>query len=206
MGKNASQAATETIPSTNFLQLETLVLASKSPRRAEILRAVGWPFEAVTAGIDETLKADEDAITYVTRLAQEKAEAVAERINKGLVLGADTTVVVEGTILGQPRDEEEAREMLRLLSGQWHEVCTGVALLRAENAVFAKGHEVTRVRFSKLSEDEIARYAASDEPKDKAGAFAVQGAAALFIEEIQGDYFNIMGLPVRLVYKLAREI
>jgi septum formation protein len=188
------------------VRLERLVLASKSPRRAEILRAVGWPFEPQTAGIDETRNPEEDAITYVTRLAREKARAVAEKLSSGLVLGADTVVVAEGEILGQPKDIEDARRMLRLLSGKWHDVWTGVALVRAESGATVTGKETTRVRFSELTEDEIDWYATSDEPRDKAGAYAVQGVAALFIEEIQGEYFNIMGLPIRLVYELSRKI
>lgn len=186
--------------------LEKLILASRSPRRAEILRAVGWPFEAFTAGIDETRRPEEDVISYVTRLALEKAEAVADNISSGLVLGADTVVVTEGEILGQPRDTEDTKRMLRLLSGKWHDVWTGVALIRTDNRAVVTAQETTRVRFTAMSEEEIDWYAASDEPKDKAGAYAVQGVAALFIEEIQGEYFNIMGLPIRLVYELSRKI
>jgi septum formation protein len=185
---------------------EPLILASTSPRRAEILSTVGWPFEQLPASVDETRVAGEDAVTYVQRLAQAKAEAVAGRLAAGLVLGADTVVVVAGEILGQPRDDDEARRMLRLLRGKWHEVLTGVALLRAGQDVRLVEHETTRVRFGQMSEEEIAWYVATGEPKGKAGAYAVQGHAALFIEEIQGDYFNVVGLPVRLVYELSRKI
>jgi len=123
------------------------------------------------------------------------------------VLGADTVVVVDGEILGQPRDTQDARRMLQLLRGKWHEVLTGVALVRAEkNGCSIVDHESTRVRFSQVSDEEIDWYIATTEPRGKAGAYAVQGSASLFIEEIQGDYFNIVGLPVRLVYKLIREI
>ena len=187
-------------------ELERLVLASASPRRAEILRAVGWPFEASAANIDETARAGESAVDYVERLAREKAEAVASRRLVGLVLGADTTVVVDGEMLGKPVDAEDARRMLRLLSGRWHEVLTGVAVVRAETKARVVSHERTRVRFAPMTEAEIDWYVGTGEPVDKAGAYAVQGRAALFIEAIEGDYWNVVGLPVRLVYKLRKEI
>lgn len=186
---------------------EKIVLASKSPRRAEILRAVDWEFEAIAANIDETRRESEDAVSYVKRLAQTKAETVAERIsNRGLVLGADTVVVIDGEILGQPRDDDDARRMLKLLNGKWHEVMTGVALIKGGNPPeVVVDHETTRVRFCELSEDEIDWYVSTGEPKDKAGAYAIQGRGALFIEEIQGDYFNIVGLPMRLLYELMSD-
>ncbi len=182
------------------------MLASQSPRRAEILSAVGWSFATLAANVDETRGESEQAVSYVQRLAQTKAETVARRISTGLVLGADTIVLVDGNILGQPRDAEDAGRMLKLLSGKWHEVLTGVALVRAGNNRFVVDHETTRVRFGEMSEVEIDWYVASGEPRDKAGAYAVQGRGALFIEEIQGDYFNIVGLPIRLVYELSRRI
>jgi nucleoside triphosphate pyrophosphatase len=186
--------------------LEKLLLASKSPRRAEILRAVNWPFESVPADIDETQKPHEDAPTYVLRLAREKAAAVANARSEGLVLGADTVVVIDGTILGKPRDDDDAVRMLRMLRGRWHEVLTGVALIRAGTDRYVTGQQSTRVRFSELTDEEIDWYVASGEPLDKAGAYAVQGMAGLLIEEVQGEYFNIVGLPIRLVYELARKI
>ena len=188
----------------NHLQ-KKLVLASSSPRRAEILERASWPHDVIVAGIDESLQSDEDAATYVQRLARSKAAAVAERLEEGLVLGADTTVVVEGQILGQPEDDADAKRMLRLLNGKWHEVLTGVALVRVggESRV---GYETTRVRFAEMSESEIDWYVSTGEPFGKAGAYAIQGKASLFIEEIQGDYFNIMGLPIRLVYELATDL
>lgn len=187
--------------------MEKLLLASGSPRRAEILRAVGWPFETLATHIDETLIEGESAIAAIERLALEKAQAAVARSAAKLVLGADTAVVIDELILGKPMDEEDARRMLHLLSGRWHEVLTGVALMRRgaqeERAMVA--HERTRVRFAPLSEEEINWYVQSNEPMDKAGAYAVQNRAALFIEEIQGDYWNVVGLPVRLVYKLALQ-
>lgn len=185
--------------------LTPLVLASSSPRRAEILRAVGWPFEAEPANVDETRRAGEAPEEFVRRLAREKAEAVAARRLFGLVLGADTTVVVGGEVLEKPRDAEDARRMLRLLSGRRHEVLTGVALVRAESGRAVVGVERTRVRFAETTEEEIAWHVETGDVLDKAGAYAVQGRAALFIEAIEGDYWNVVGLPVRLVYELARK-
>ena len=181
---------------------EKLVLASGSPRRAEILDRAGWPHEVIVEGVDESVHPEEDPMAYVQRLARSKAEAVARRLENGLVLGADTTVVIANQILGQPLDEADAKRMLTLLNGKWHEVLTGVALVRVggESRVAC---EQTRVRFAEMSETEIDWYVTSGEPFGKAGAYAIQGKAALFIEEIQGDYFNIMGLPIRLVYELA---
>ncbi len=185
--------------------LEPLVLASGSPRRSEILRAVGWPFEATVPDVDETLRAGEAAEAYVQRLAREKAGRVASARLFGLVLGADTVVVVDGDVLGKPRDAEDAARMLRRLSARTHEVLTGVALVRAETGRSIVGLARTRVRFAGLSDEEIERYVETGEPLDKAGAYAVQGRAALFIEAIEGEYWNVVGLPVRLVYELARD-
>lgn len=186
---------------------EPLYLASTSPRRAEILTAAGWPFEVVPGNVDETRWLHEDADVYVKRLALAKAETAAAKLNSGLVLGADTTVVVDEEILEQPRDDDDARRMLRMLQGKWHEVLTGVALVRvggsAANRVV---HATTRVRFASMTDGEIEWYVASGEPRGKAGAYGIQGPAAIFIEEIEGEYFNIVGLPLRLVYELARSI
>jgi len=185
---------------------QKLILASKSPRRAEILQAVGWPFEQRAANIDETRHEAEDAVTYVGRLAQTKAETVASQPGAGLVLGADTVVVVDGEILGQPGDDENARRMLKLLNGKWHEVLTGVALVNAGKArPSLVEHELTRVRFCEMSDQEIDWYVSTGEPTDKAGAYAIQGRGGIFIKEIAGDYFNIVGLPIRRVYEMVRR-
>jgi septum formation protein len=187
---------------------EKLILASRSPRRAEILTAAGWEFEAIAADIDETRLADEDALSYVQRLAQTKAKKIATQHHaNGLVLGADTVVIIDGEILGQPRDDEDARRMLRLLSGSWHEVLTGVALIRTgENAAEVIDHQRTRVRFAEMSAEQIDWYVATGEPQGKAGAYGIQGKAALFITGIEGDYFNVVGLPVRLVFEMVQRI
>jgi septum formation protein len=184
---------------------EKLVLASSSLRRRELLEAAGWPYEAIVAGIDESLKPNEAPAAYVQRLARSKAEAVATRVQSGLVLGADTTVVVENQILGQPADDNDARRMLNLLRGRWHEVLTGVAAVRVGGETTVD-YETTRVRFAEMTTEEIDWYIATGEARGKAGAYGIQGAAGLFIEEIQGDYFNIVGLPIRLVYELTGKV
>ena len=184
---------------------EKLILASSSPRRKELLDAVGWPYEVIVAGVDESVKPDEDPAIYVQRLARSKAEVVAAGLQSGLVLGADTTVVIHNEILGQPLDYEDARRMLRLLNGKWHEVLTGVAAVRVSGETRVD-YETTRVRFAEMTEREIDWYVSTGEARGKAGAYGIQGAAGLFIEEIQGDYFNIVGLPIRLVYELTREV
>jgi septum formation protein len=183
---------------------EKLVLASGSPRRAEILERAGWPHEIIVAGIDETVLPNEEASSYVQRLARSKAEAVASRLEEGVVLGADTTVVVANQILGQPVDEADARRMLRLLNAKWHDVLTGVAVVRVGGETRV-GYQTTRVRFAEMSEKEIGWYIATGEPFGKAGAYGIQGKASMFIEEIEGDYFNIMGLPIRLVFELTAD-
>jgi nucleoside triphosphate pyrophosphatase len=186
---------------------EKLVLASKSARRAGILAAVGWPFEQIAANVDESRLVFEDAATYVERLAKAKAETVAKKVPAYLVLGADTVVVVDEEILGQPLNDQEARRMLKLLSGKWHDVVTGVALMRgSQPSRVLVAHQTTRVRFCEMETADIDWYVSTGEPRDKAGAYAIQGKGGLFIEEIQGDYFNVVGLPVRLVYNLSRKM
>ncbi|MFN2530371.1 MAG: nucleoside triphosphate pyrophosphatase [Pyrinomonadaceae bacterium] len=184
-------------------KLGKIILASGSARRVEILNAVNWPFETSVAGIDESVEPDEDPVKYVKRLARSKAEAVAARYEEGLVLGADTTVVVDEMILGQPADDAEARRMLQMLSGKWHEVLTGVCFVRIGSAgKTIVDHTVTRVRFSEMSDEEIDWYVSTKEPMGKAGAYGIQGRAALFVKEIEGEYLNIVGLPIRLVYEM----
>ena len=194
----ASQEQTITIPK--------LILASASPRRAEILRSVGWPFAALPAHIDESREDGEKADAYVERVARVKAEAVAARSPGSLVLGADTVVVIDDQILGKPRDEDDAHRMLRVLNGRWHQVLTGMALVNVADGQSKVAHEVTEVRFAEMSDEEINWYVATAEPMDKAGAYAIQGHGALFIKEIRGEYFNVVGLPVRLLYRLIGGI
>jgi septum formation protein len=179
-----------------------LILASSSPRRAELLRAAGINFIVRAAGVDETAALDESPRDYVTRLSREKACAVVQ--GDELALGADTTVVINGEILGKPADTEEAGRMLRALSGQWHEVLTGVTLARVDRVISAVSS--TRVKFAELSSAEINWYISTGEPMDKAGAYAIQGHASLFVESIEGSYSNVVGLPMQLTYQLAREM
>jgi septum formation protein len=164
---------------------------------------VGWNFVKHPADIDESELPGELPGDYVTRLAREKAEAVAELYPGGSILGADTTVVIDGQIIGKPNDLERAREMLQLLSGNWHEVLTGVAIVR--DGQTQTGMQKTRVKFAPMDEAEIRFLAEMGDPLDKAGAYAVQAQAALFIEGIEGDYWNVVGLPISLVYRLVMK-
>jgi septum formation protein len=175
-----------------------LVLASASPRRAELLRAAGIEFLVRAADLDETQKPGETPSNYVLRLSCEKAQAVAQPGE--LVLGADTTVVVGDEIAGKPVDAVDARRMLRLLSGDWHEVLTGVSLVKDAQICFELA--VTRVKFAPLSAAEIDWYIATHEPFDKAGGYGIQGFASRFVEQIEGNYANVVGLPVQTVYRL----
>lgn len=183
-----------------MVELPKLVLASSSPRRIEILAAVGWQFSHQAAHIDEDFIVGELPPTYVERLAREKAEAVARAYSGEIVLGADTTVVAKGQMLAKPTDIEDAKRMLRILAGEWHEVLTGIAVVRGGQTRSAI--QVTRVKFSGMTGAEIDFLAERGDPLDKAGAYAVQAQAALFIEKIEGDYWNVVGLPVSLVYRL----
>jgi len=196
-----------------MLTLPKLILASGSPRRAEILTSVGWEFTKDSADIDETELPGESPEDYVQRLAREKAGAVAERYEDALVLGADTTVLIDHQIIGKPADLTDAKRMLKMLSGNWHEVLTGVALVKVQSPKpkvpsqkTVVGLQRTRVKFAVMSDEEIEFLAEKGEPLDKAGAYAVQAQAALFIEGIEGDYWNVVGLPIHLVYELVKQI
>lgn len=182
-----------------------IILASSSPRRAELLRAAGIEFTVQVADIDESLLAGETPYEYVSRLAASKAGAVASTTGPGaLVLGADTTVVIDDEIAVKPVDESDARRMLHRLSGQWHQVMTGVALRHGHHLMVEV--EVTRVRLSLLTSEEIDWYVATGEPMDKAGAYGIQGYASRFVERIEGSYSNVVGLPINRVYDMIRKI
>jgi len=196
-----------------MLSLPKLILASGSPRRAEILTSVGWEFTKDSADIDETELPNELPEDYVQRLAKEKAEGVAQKYTDAIILGADTTVVINKQIIGKPVDLADAKRMLKMLSGNWHEVLTGVALVRVSSLKSQTpslksvvGMQRTRVKFAEMSDKEIDFLAEKGEPLDKAGAYAVQAQAALFIEKIEGDYWNVVGLPVNLVYGLIKDL
>ena len=180
----------------------TLVLASGSPRRRELLENAGLRFSVRPADVDESLKPGELAEPYVRRLAEAKARAVWREGE--LTLGADTIVVVSGEILGKPANESEAHKMLAELSGRAHDVLTGYCVFNGERA--ATGVETTKVFFRPLSAREIAAYASSGEPLDKAGAYGIQGLASKFVERIEGCYFNVVGLPVARTTSLLDQL
>lgn len=184
-----------------MIKLPEIILASGSPRRAEILNAVGWPFEKHVREVDESFIDGEDAEKYVVRLAEEKARAVSNEFPDKIILGADTTVVIGNEMLAKPIDLDDARRMLRMLAGRDHEVLTGVAIIRNGKAL--TGIERTVVHFNEMTEGEIELLVNKGSPLDKAGAYAVQAQAALFIKGIKGDYWNVVGLPINLVYRMV---
>lgn len=194
-----------------------IILASGSPRRAELLRAAGFEFEIRVADVDESIRAGESPQNYVRRLAAEKsATAMMDVAREGrertaqssaspvIILGADTTVVVDGEILGKPVDDAEAAAMLHRLSGRRHEVMTGVSV--RQGACEVGRVEISSVHFAPLTDADVAWYVASGEGRDKAGAYAIQGLASRFIPRIEGSYSNVVGLPVACVYELITEI
>ena len=180
-----------------------LVLASSSPRRQELLRNAGITFEAQPAHIPEDPLPGEAAQACAERLAREKALAVARQRPHDLVLGADTVVVVDGHLLGKPSDAADAAHMLRMLSGREHRVITGVCLVVSGKPSVAS--ETTLVTMSEITDNDIADYVASGEPMDKAGAYAIQGIASRWIPRIEGDYSNVVGLPVALLWRMLRQ-
>ena len=188
-----------------------LILASASPRRQELLRNAGIEFRVHASSVEEGFRNGESATDCALRLAQEKAVSVSRLFRLDVVLGADTLVAVDGMMLGKPSAAPDAAQMLRLLSGRTHEVVTGVCLVgplngeRAVNRVVKTAAETTRVSMTELSEQDIADYVATGEPMDKAGAYAIQGIAARWIPRIEGDYSNVVGLPVALVWKMLKE-
>lgn len=186
-----------------------LILASSSPRRAEILRHAGLSFDVFPANVDESRLPRESAPRYVRRLAIAKARCTAEiAARKGrsaIVIGADTVVVADGKILGKPGDFPTARRMLRSLSGRTHTVLTGLAVVRVPGGAEKIAVEKTRVRFARLSEKEIDAYLMTGEPYHKAGAYAIQGIAGRYVMRIEGCYFNVVGLPLARLWSLLRE-
>lgn len=177
-----------------------LILASASPRRAELLRNAGIDFTVEPAHVPEEPRPDERPLVYAQRLARDKARAVFARNSDSVVLGADTIVVVDEYLLEKPLDEADAARMLRLLSGRTHQVITGVCLCAAHYEVTQA--EITQVSFGPLTDDEISGYIATREPMDKAGAYGIQGIASRWVERIDGCYFNVVGLPVPRAYRM----
>lgn len=181
-----------------------LILASASPRRKALLSLFGIPFTVRAADIDETMDPEKPPFDEVARVSRSKALAV-RRGEEDIVIAADTIVVCQGKVLGKPHSEDEAADMLRLLSGRDHQVMTGCTILYGDRAETFT--EVTSLHFRPLSEKEIQKYVQSGEPMDKAGAYGIQGGAALFCEKLEGDYYNVMGLPVcRLYETLCRTV
>jgi septum formation protein len=185
-----------------------LILASASPRRAALLTAAAFEFEAVAATVDESVRPNEPAPNYVQRLASEKAARVFERVvgpsGDLVVLGADTAVVLDGRILAKPSDDQHARAMLGHLSGRSHEVMTGLSIRTSGKE--ARRVETTTVVFAPMSTAEIDWYISTGEGRDKAGGYAIQGLASRFVQGIDGSYSNVVGLPVAAVYELLREL
>ena len=175
---------------------QSLILASSSPRRRELMEATGLPFQVITADAEELKTGNPEAL--VMENARRKALAVWKLHPDCLVLGADTVVYQEGLVLGKPRDDEDARSMLRSLSGKWHSVFTGVCLIKPDGKEDVRADE-SHVRFVSLDEAAIDRYVKTGEPRDKAGAYAVQGRAGMFVSRIEGSYSNVIGLPMHLV-------
>ncbi|MFI5097177.1 MAG: Maf family protein [Candidatus Acidiferrales bacterium] len=184
-----------------------LILASASPRRAEILRDAGVSFTVVSSAVDETPYPGEAPAALVQRLADAKADLVAARaVGPAIVVAADTVVVLDGQVLGKPRSTEDARHMLEQLSGRTHSVHTGVSLIRLPDAERLQFVETTLVHFSQLTAEDISLYLATEEPYDKAGAYAIQGRASRFIPRIEGCYYNVVGLPLEHLLASLREL
>jgi septum formation protein len=184
-----------------------LILASASTRRADILRDAGIAFNVLSSAVDETLIPGESANDLVIRLAKAKAELVAARaVGPAIVIAADTAVLLDGQILGKPKNSEDARNMLTKLSGRTHSVMTGVALVRLPDAEQRDFVEITQVHFDTLPEDEITRYLDTDEAFDKAGAYGIQGRAGRYIPRIDGCYFNVVGLPLARLWRALAEL
>jgi len=184
-----------------------LILASASPRRAEILRAAGLPFTVISSAVDETPYPSESPQEHVQRLADAKAELVAARaVGPAIIIAADTVVTLEGKILGKPRSTDDARKMLEQLSGRTHSVLTAVTLIRLPDVERRSFVEATLVHFAPLSEQDIIQYLSTEEPYDKAGAYAIQGRAGRYITHIEGCYFNIVGLPLAHLTRVLAEL
>lgn len=187
-----------------------VILASASPRRAQILRDAGISFESIRTNVKERRKRRESATAMTRRLAYAKAQAALTTLRRNplqaIVIGADTTVQVNGELLGKPRSVAEARRMLKKLSGKTHRVVTSVAAIRLADHAESIATETTRVSFAPLNANDIAKYVATGEPLDKAGAYAVQGVGGRFIERIDGCYFNVVGLPLARLYRMLIDL
>lgn len=183
-----------------------MILASASPRRHELIKLVTENVQIITKEVEEVIDPKASPQKNVQNLARKKAMAVANTHEDELVIGADTVVCLDGHIMGKPKDEEEAKTMLRKLSGKTHEVCTGVALIEKSKGIDKTFVEITYVTMKDLSDKEIEYYISTKEPMDKAGSYGIQGKGALYISHINGDYYNVMGLPIHKLYEALAEI
>ena len=184
--------------------MKKIILASQSPRRKELLEKCGYPFEIDVADIDESISNTKDLNEEIRQLSIRKAKAVLERHEDCIVIGSDTIVVIDHEVLGKPHTKEEAKEMLEKLSGKTHQVITGIAIISNQRTY--SNTSTSYVTFEVLSKEEIDKYVATNEPMDKAGAYAIQGIASRYIKSINGDYYSIMGFPVSMVYEELKNI
>ena len=182
-----------------------LILASGSPRRIELLRMLGCKFQIVPSKVEEKINPRLSPIENVKRLSRQKALDVASKISDGIIVAADTDVVLNGKILGKPKNKKEAKRILKDLSGKEHRVITGLAVIDAKTKKILQDTVVTKVKFRKLNNELIEKYIASGGPLDKAGAYGIQGRAALLVESIKGDYFNVVGLPLNALNQLLEK-
>lgn len=185
---------------------DEIILASSSPRRCFLLSLVRIKHRVVAPRVREEDHAHEDPVKHVLRLARLKAHSARDRVKRGIILGADTIVVMDGDILGKPRNKLDARRMLRRLSGRWHTVYTGLAVVDASSGIEASGYERSQVRIRAMIDAEIDAYIATGEPMDKAGSYGIQGYGAAIVEKVRGCYFNVVGLPLVRLLCLVREL
>ncbi|OGW34256.1 MAG: septum formation protein Maf [Nitrospirae bacterium GWD2_57_9] len=183
-----------------------IILASSSPRRREMLKQIGLRFTVDPADVDERVLPGEEPEAYAVRVAQDKARIAAGRVDRGIIIAADTIVVLDNKILGKPLDEADAERMLSLLSGRQHRVMTGLVLMNASTEKILADVVTTFVRFKPLAVHEIRAYALSGEPLDKAGAYGIQEKGALLVDGIEGDYFNVVGLPLCRLGQMLAEL
>lgn len=186
--------------------MKPILLASQSPRREQLMALLPWAFEVCTKNVEEQIDSQLTPALNVQNLAKQKAQAVADEQEGAWVVGADTVVCYQGRIMGKPKDEAEAKEILRVLSGKTHQVYTGVAILCKEKDICHTFYQETQVTMQILTEAEIEDYVATGEPNDKAGAYGIQGYGARYITEIHGDYYNVMGLPVHALYSQLKRL
>ncbi|MBC8186069.1 septum formation protein Maf [candidate division KSB1 bacterium] len=183
-----------------------VILASKSPRRTELLKKIISHFEVKISNINENLNGGLSPQQFAVKLSQLKAQSISQNLDDGLIIGADSIVVLNNTILGKPKDSAEATEMLTKLSGKTHQVITGYSILKATDQILVSDHAVTDVKFRELTSREIQKYVKDNKPYDKAGAYGIQEEAGLFVEKINGCYFNVMGLPITKLYLVLKDI